>query len=145
VKPAYAALNDKERNRLEALLDQLTDDNLARRLPNGLTVAIVLAHLAFWDDYTCQVLREWQQSGFSESRTHFEAVNSAIATLAAAVPARVTVELARAAARAVDREAEAISPELAEKIEANGKLRTLERAQHRRTHVDQIAAALASE
>jgi hypothetical protein len=138
LKPTYVSANDAQRDRLLALLARLTDEDLARRLPNGLTVSTVLVHLAFWDDYTCSALRQWQHSGFSDTRTNFEALNSAIITLAAAIPDRAAVEMVRAAADAVDREAETVSPELAAVVQANGKPRSLERAQHRREHLDQI-------
>jgi hypothetical protein len=142
LKPSYVAANDSERARLGALLARLSDEDLARRLPNGLTIATVFVHLAFWDEYARWALRGWRDSGFSDSRTNFEAVNSSVLTLAATVPDHAAVELARAAADAADCEAEAVSPELAEVIQANGKLRVLERAQHRRTHLDQIEGVL---
>ena len=46
---SYIAENDRERRRLEALVDKLDDAALARTMPAGWTVAAVLAHLAFWD------------------------------------------------------------------------------------------------
>lgn len=142
LKPTYVAANDFERARLNSLLDRLSDEDLVRRLENGLTIATALVHLAFWDQYARSALREWQTSGFSDSRTNFEAVNSAVLTLIDAIPDRAASEMVRAAADAADREAEAVPPELLEAIEANGKLRTLERAQHRRAHLDQIERVL---
>lgn len=140
---SYVSANDLERVRLFGLLGRLTDEDLARRLPSGLAVAAVLIHLAFWDQYASSVLQEWKASGFSSSRTHFEALNSAILFLASSIPDRAAVDMARSAASDVDREAEGVSPELAQVIVENGKLRTLERAQHRRDHVDQIEELLA--
>lgn len=142
MKPTYVVANDSERARLGALLARLSDEDLARRLPNGLTIATVLVHLAFWDEYGLSTLRGWRDSGFVDSHTDFEAINSAVVALAAAIPDRAVVEMVRAAADAVDREAEAVSPELAEVIQSNGKLRTLERAQHRRIHLGQIEGVL---
>ena len=46
---SYIAENDRERRRLEALVDKLDDAALSRAMPAGWTVAAVLAHLAFWD------------------------------------------------------------------------------------------------
>ncbi len=139
---AYVAANDSERARLHGVLDRLSDADLARRLPNGLTVANVLVHLAFWDDYARAALADWRASGCADSSTNFEAVNVGVLALAGAIPDRAAVDLAREAADAVDREAAAVSPDLAEVIEDNGKLRTLERAQHRRAHLDQIESVL---
>ncbi len=142
MKPVYVVANDSERVRLNALLDGLSDEDLGRRISNGLTIATVLVHLAFWDEYACSALLGWRESGFSDSRTNFDAINSAVLALAAAIPAHAAIEMVRAAADAVDREAAAVSPELAATVEANGKVRMLERAQHRRSHLDQIEAVL---
>jgi len=46
---SYIADNDRERRRLEALVGKLDDAALSRTMPDGWTVAGVLAHLAFWD------------------------------------------------------------------------------------------------
>src|SRR5437764_14620463 len=46
---SYIAENDRERRRLEALVGKLDDAALSRPMPDGWTVAGVLAHLAFWD------------------------------------------------------------------------------------------------
>ena len=144
MKPAYVSANDVERDRLHTLLARLSDDDLARNLPNGLTVANVLVHLAFWDEYTLSCLRQWQDSGFWVSQTNFEALNSAVLVLAAAIPNRTAVDMLRDAADAVDLEAQSVPPELAEIIQSHGKVRSLERAQHRREHLDQIEGVLSS-
>ena len=46
---SYIAENDRERRRLEALVGKRDDAALSRPMPDGWTVASVLAHLAFWD------------------------------------------------------------------------------------------------
>jgi len=46
---AYTTENTHERQRLRTLVARVSDDDLTRPLPNGWTVAITLAHLAFWD------------------------------------------------------------------------------------------------
>ena len=140
----YVSANDAERARLDALLSRLTDRDLALTLPNGLSVAATLVHLAFWDRYAQSALESYRDSGFVDSQTNFEAINSALLVLAAAIPVSQVIEMARAAAQAVDAEAEAVSPELARTIEDAGKRRTLERAQHRRVHVDQIEQRLST-
>ncbi|MDO9100081.1 MAG: hypothetical protein Q7V53_04965 [Caldisericota bacterium] len=144
MKPAYVSANNVEHDRLHALLARLSDEDLARNLPNGLTVANVLVHLAFWDEYTLSCLRQWQDSGFWVSQTNFEALNSAVLVLAAAIPNRTAVDMLRDAADAVDLEAQSVPPELAEIIQSHGKVRSLERAQHRRGHLDQIEGVLSS-
>jgi hypothetical protein len=53
----YATENAHKRQRLRALVARLRDDDLTRPLPNGWTVAITLAHLAFWDRQRLALLR----------------------------------------------------------------------------------------
>lgn len=142
MEPSYVSVNAAQRGRLDALLDHVSDADLARRLPNGLSVGNVLVHLAFWDRYALSVLQEWEQSEFSESRTNFEAINAAVLMLASTIPDRTAAGMVREAAAAVDNEAAEVSPELAHTIIDNGKLRTLERGQHRREHLDQIERLL---
>jgi hypothetical protein len=141
-RASLIASNDAQRARLLDLLDRITSADLEQRLPNGNSVADILIHLAFWDHYTCEVLRMWQREGFSSSITHFEALNSAVLMLASAIPSAAAVGFVREAAESVDREAAGIPRDLAGTIIENRKLRSLERAQHRREHLDQIAGLL---
>jgi len=143
VKPMYVQANNTERERLHSLGARLTDDDLRRRLDNGMTIATVLLHLAFWDEYCRALLEQWEQPGFTPPRTNFEAVNAAIRSVASAVPERTAVKMALAAADAVDQKVEALRPDAVTAIEAAGSSRLLERALHRRGHLDQIDSALA--
>lgn len=142
VTATYVAANNEQRVRLISLVDSLSDTDLERRLPSGIRIADVLVHLAFWDTYTCDVLRQWRDSGFTTSVTNFEALNAAILMLSATIPGPTAVAMVRAAAQSVDAEAEMVGPELAQLAIQNGKLRSLERAQHRREHIDQLLRVL---
>lgn len=144
VKPDYVISNDIQRARLLEILDRMSDEDLGRRMPNGNSVADILIHLAFWDRYTLDVLTTWQRDGFSVTQTQFESINAAILMLAEAIPLRAAVELVRTSAEAVDREVETVPADLAATIVENGKLRSLERAQHRVSHLDQIEGLLAT-
>ena len=59
----YATENTHERQRLRTLVARLSDDDLTRPRPNGWTVAITLAHLAFWDWQRLALLRRWEREG----------------------------------------------------------------------------------
>lgn len=143
MKPTFVRANDIERERLHSLVACLTDDDLRRRLDNGMTIAAVLLHLAFWDEYCRALLEQWEQPGFTPPRTNFVAVNTAILTVASAVPERTAANMAQTAADAIDQKVEALRPEVVAAIEAAGSSRLLERALHRRGHLDQIDSALA--
>jgi len=56
---SYVAENQAQLARLRALVDSLTDTELAQPMPAGWTVAGVLAHLAYWDQRIAEV--SWAQ------------------------------------------------------------------------------------
>jgi hypothetical protein len=141
---SYDVDNAGERQRLHDMADGLSDDDLRRRLDNGLTVAAVLVHLAFWDEYCTALLKQWEQSGFAASRSNYGAFNAAIGHLASTIAPRAALELAVAAADAADRQVEAIAPDLAAAIIEGGSERMLTRAAHRRQHLDQIEGIVRS-
>jgi hypothetical protein len=60
---SYVARNDRERGRLKALVAKLTDDDLARPMPAGWTVAGVLLHCAFWDQRILVLVERWRTRG----------------------------------------------------------------------------------
>jgi hypothetical protein len=49
VSPDFAESNRVQTERLRKLVGRLDAEMLAIRLPNGWTVAVALAHIAFWD------------------------------------------------------------------------------------------------
>lgn len=59
VPPAIAKSNRTQTERLRRLVARLTPEMLAVRLPRGWTVAVALAHLAFWDRQRLCLMRHW--------------------------------------------------------------------------------------
>ena len=57
----YVTENAAELRRLRALVDRLSDADLARPTPGGWTVAASLAHVAFWDQRVLFWLDRWDQ------------------------------------------------------------------------------------
>jgi len=136
--------NKKERDRLQALVNRVTDEEL--NLPyykEGWTIAAGLAHLAFWDQYGLAVLRRWQQDGVvAHSHSDSIAVNDAFFNIALAMPTRVAAGLAVSAAEAIDREIKALSPDFVKAVEALNEPYRLYRSIHRKLHLDEIEALL---
>ena len=60
MEPWTIARNADELRRLEALVASLTDEALAAPVHEGWTVAVSLAHLAFWERFDLQVLTRWR-------------------------------------------------------------------------------------
>lgn len=140
----YAVENAHERQRLQTLISSLSDEDMNRRLANGWTVAITLAHLAFWDQRQLVLLKRWERNGVQPAPADVDTINEAVRILAAALPSRTAAQLAIEAAEAIDHELEQISADLAAEIEARGHSRMLRRALHRREHLDKIEQALST-
>jgi len=143
---SYIAGNDRERRRLEALIDKLDDGALSRPMPAGWTVAAVLAHLAFWDQRTMTVI-ELVKRGAKIAPLDdaaVEWVNEAAKPAQLALPPRRAATLAVETARAVDHAVATLSDEWLAKNAAAGSPIRLSRAEHRREHLDEIERALAS-
>jgi len=140
------AENDTERKRLRALVQRLSDRELAHPMDAGWTVASVLAHVALWDQRIVVLLDEWERRGPSwtppvESAGDVDWVNDAAKPLCLALPPRVAAELAVSVANTVDRRVAAVSDAI---IEANARAPVLNwrRSVHRREHLDEIERAL---
>src|SRR4029453_2968350 len=74
----YIAENTAERERLIALVNGLTDEQLAQPREASWTVAAVLAHLAFWDQRALVLLKKWTQEGIGPSAMDVNVVNEAM-------------------------------------------------------------------
>lgn len=140
--PNFHEENDAQRARLFALIDRLDEVSLARKLPNGWTVAAALAHLAFWDLYAKALLEEWARTGFRLPVSEIDAINEAIEGMSLPIPTPALLAWVRESAEASDRAAASAPQKLASIVVAAGKSTYLLRATHRRHHLDQIEKLL---
>jgi hypothetical protein len=144
--PSYVTENNEQRARLRALVERLSDGDLARPLDAGWTVGAVLAHLAFWDQRALILIERWEKEGArtpppSISEKDVDWINDSAKALCLALPPRAAARLAVATAEAVDRRVEALSSELVAANTAAGSPLNLLRAEHRREHLDEIEHA----
>jgi hypothetical protein len=143
---AYIADNDRERRRLEALVNRLDDAALGRPMPGGWTVAGVLAHLAFWDQRII-IFVDMLKRGVTPPHDRAEDVdwiNDAAKPQQLALPPRRAATLAVETARATDQTVAGLSDELLTRNAALAQPIYLLRARHRREHLDEIEKALGS-
>ena len=138
----FVVENARERARLAALVERLTDKELRLPLKAGWTIAASLAHLAFWDQWSLVRLRRWKLSGVAASPVDLDTVNDTFLPFSLALEPRVAATMAVSTAEEVDRELEEISDELIRAIERLGDRFRLYRAIHRKLHLDEIEAAL---
>lgn len=142
VDKPFVAENTRERERLAALVESLTDEELRLPLEAGWTIAAALAHLAFWDQWSLVRLRRWKQSGVVASPVDVDAVNDTFLPFSLALAPREAAKIAVSSAEAIDHELEKISDELIRAIEGLGDRFRLYRAIHRKMHLDEIEAVL---
>ncbi len=138
---SFIELNRKSRERMLALSQKLSDEEILTKVGEHWTVAIVFAHLAWWDRRVMYVLDMTEKDGklFIPEIDIF--VNDLSLPLWAAVPPRAAVRIALETAKAVDRRLEEYPPALLDKIYDYSK-RWVIRALHRGEHLDEADAAL---
>ena len=105
---AYIAENEVERKRLASLVARLSDQDLARPMPGGWTVASVLGHVAFWDQRIIALVEEWRKAGVGtppkvfEEAGHVDWINDATKPLLLAVPPRRAADITLRIAESTD-------------------------------------------
>jgi hypothetical protein len=144
VDRSHVPENSNERQRLRALVDRLSEEQLRRSLPDGWTVAGVLAHLAFWDQRALVALEQWDKGAAPRrlDAADTDWINDAAKVICLALPPRTAAHLAVATAEAVDKKVEALRDERVIANAAADNLVNLHRSEHRREHLDQIEHAL---
>jgi len=144
----YVAENDTERKRLASLVARLRDQDLARPMPAGWTVASVLGHVAFWDQRIIALIEAWRKAGVGsapprlENEDDVDWINDATKPLLLAVPPRRAAELTLSIAETVDRMVAELPEEFLAANNKAGSPLNMRRAEHRREHIDEIEAAL---
>jgi len=112
VNRSYIAENNAERERLKALVERLSDEELSRPMPAGWTVAGVLAHMAFWDARALYLMNKWE-SGVAPSVADHEPedvnwINDSAKPLCLALLPRKAAQLALQLAEETDHRVEAL-------------------------------------
>ena len=140
---SFLERNRASTNRIRALAGRLTDEEMQHPVGEHWTVAIALAHLAFWDRRVKYVLDNTERDGklFIPEIDIF--VNDLSLPLWAAIPPRAAARIAIESAQALDTRLEGFPPALLEEINAYNE-RWVVRALHRGEHLDQVEAALKS-
>lgn len=138
---SFIELNRASRERMRDLAERLTDEEMQTKVGEHWTVAIVFAHLAWWDRRVTYVLDMTEKNGklFVPEIDIF--INDLSLPLWAAVPARDAVRIAMESAETLDNRLGDYSPALLEEI-YNYNKRWVVRALHRNEHLDEAFAAL---
>jgi uncharacterized damage-inducible protein DinB len=135
--------NRASTERIAALVARLSDADLLRPVGAHWTVAVTLAHLAFWDRRVQDVLDQSERAGSVVLPQIDFVVNDLALPFWAAIPPRTAATLALSTAETLDARLEDYPAALLEAIYARSE-RLVVRALHRNEHLDEVDQALAT-
>jgi hypothetical protein len=142
----YNQENEKSRERLQKLVNEITDEELKLVIyEEGWTIAAALGHLAFWDERRALWLKEFSENGSAISGINdldTQITNDTLVPFLLALSPRKAAQLAVTCAEKVDKEIEGFSPELIKKIKGVRDKYALDRSLHRKMHLDEIDVLL---
>ena len=138
---SYIELNRASRERMRKLAEGLSDEQMQTHVGEHWTVAIVYAHIAWWDRRVMYVLDMTEKNGklFIPEIDIF--VNDLSLPLWAAVPPKEAVRIAMENAEALDKRLEEYPDIFLDEIFQYNK-RWVIRALHRDEHLNEAEAAL---
>ena len=137
----FVERNRAATNRLRALVDHLSDQALQQPVGEHWTVAIALAHLAFWDRRVLLGLDAVERECKLNIHVIDISVNDLSLPLWAAIPPRAAANIAVESAAALDERLANFPPALLDELYRHNQ-RWVERAIHRDDHLDEVEAAL---
>ena len=138
---SYVQLNRAATERIRRLVNSLTDEQLLHPVGENWTVAVCLAHLAFWDRKAMHVLEVTRREGKPFSPEVGTVINDLSLPLWAAIPPREAARLAIETADMCDKQLEACPEEIL-KLIYDHRERDVVRALHRNGHLDEVDQAL---
>lgn len=141
----FVEANTRERERLRALVDRLTEDDLRRPVTEGWNIAEMLGHVAFWDARAVYLGEKIEQgapfSPADDEPDDVDAINGAVHALLRGLAPREVAQLASRLAEEADRLVSSVDPQRLWPQDPNSPLNPL-RAAHRGEHLDQIESVL---
>lgn len=139
--PEFIERNRVSTERIRALATRLSDAQMQTRVGEHWTVAIALAHLAFWDRRVMYVLDMTERDGKVFDPQIDVYLNDLFLPFWAAVPPQDAARIAIQTAEALDKRLEEYPRTLLEAIYGHNR-RWVVRALHRGEHLDEVDAAL---
>ncbi len=138
---SFVEQNRASTERLKKLVSSLKARDMGRKVGADWTVAVALAHIAFWDQRVQFTLDRTEQAG-KLSPIEFDTVlNDVLLPTWELVPGAEAAKLAVETAEALDKRLETFPPSLLEQVNAHNP-RWVLRALHRNEHLDEVDQAL---
>ena len=138
---SFVEQNHASTERIRKLVSKLSDKQLQHPVGEHWTVAIALAHLAFWDRRMLYVLDKTERDRKLFVPEIDILVNDISLPLWAVIPPRDAARLGVDTAQALDKRLEEFPPELLEELYQHNK-RWVVRALHRDEHLNEVDEAL---
>ncbi len=139
--PEIRDANRAATERIRSLAGRLTDDELRQPVGDHWTVAITLAHLAFWDLRALDAISR-EAAGSGPAPNVDVVVNDLSLAIWAAIPPREAVRLSIESAEALDAQIESL-PDAVTAAVLGANPRWIRRSLHRNEHLDEAEAAIA--
>ena len=146
----YIARNQTELERMRAIVERLSDDELDQPVNGSWTIAAVLGHIAFWDGRALFLAEKLQRgepfTASDQEPEDADWINDSTRPLIHAIPGRQAAELALKMAEQTDKLLASLPPELVRRTWPADQSSPLNasRSDHRGEHLDEIEAALAN-
>lgn len=143
---SYIGRNRASRERLRALGERFTDEQLTLSLEAGWTVGVALAHLAYWDGRVLATIETSVRHGLPRywwEGVETDAVNAACLPRWQTIAPRDALAEALRVAEIVDRVLEELAPDALAAIVAERPWAP-DRSRHRGAHLDEVERALGS-
>jgi DinB superfamily len=141
---SYIVANDRERERLRALVEGLDDDALTTPVNEHWTVAGVLGHLAFWDIRVLLLADKVDRGepyGPEDAEPEGDWLNDATRPLIHAIQPRDAAQLALRIAEQTDARVAELPLDRMSPHDPDSPLYAV-RGDHRGEHLDEVEAAL---
>jgi Mycothiol maleylpyruvate isomerase N-terminal domain len=141
---SFIEQNRASTERIRRLVSKLSDKQLQYPVGEHWTVAVALAHLAFWDRRVVFILDNTEHDGKLSAPEIDVLVNDISLPLWAAIPPREAARLAIDTVQVLDKRLEEFPLELLEELYKYNK-RWVIRALHRDEHLNEVDEALKRE
>jgi uncharacterized damage-inducible protein DinB len=145
---SYIDDNAAARDRILALINGLTDEQLREPIDGDWTIGAILGHLAFWDGVHAGRLRHALALGNPAPAPLpdglSDAVNDGTLPMWRALDGRAALSLFEAASDETNAYLRDLDPAAVEGVRAAGQPRMVERYRHRNEHAETIERALRS-
>jgi hypothetical protein len=138
---SFVDQNRASTERLKKLVKSLADADMGRKVGADWTVAVALAHLAFWDRRVQFVLDFTAQEGKLSPVEIDTVVNDLLLPTWEALPGKEAARLAIDTAEALDRQLEGYPEPMLEQVKTHNP-RWVNRSLHRNEHLDEVDEAL---